>query len=68
MKKETLFTLFGYVIGGIGGYIYFLAFPCQGGCTVTSSSLITIMLGSFVGGFLFQMVHELFFSKSKNNV
>lgn len=68
MKKETISTLLGYIFGGLGGYLYYLAFPCQGGCTVTSNALITIMLGSFIGGFLFQLVFELFFAKSNENV
>lgn len=67
MKKETLFTLLGYVVGGIVGYLYFLAFPCEGGCSITSDVLITIMLGTFLGGFLFQIIHELFFVESKQN-
>ena len=65
MKRETLFTLIGYILGGLSGYLYFLAFPCEGGCTITSSVLITVILGMFVGGFLFQVIHELFFVKSE---
>lgn len=67
MKKETLFTLSGYLVGGITGYLYYLAFPCEGGCSITSDVLITIMLGTFLGGFLFQIIHEFFFGESKQN-
>lgn len=65
MKKETLSTILGYVFGGIAGYIYYLAFPCEGGCTVTSNVLITVMIGSFIGGFVFLVINEFFFEKSE---
>ena len=67
MNKETLFTIAGYLTGGLGGYLYYLAFPCEGGCSITSNVLITVMLGSFIGGFLFQVIHELFYQKSEQN-
>ena len=68
MKRETIVTILGYATGGIGGYAYYLAFPCQGGCTVTSNALITVMLGAFIGGFVFQFVNEMVTSKSSKNV
>jgi hypothetical protein len=68
MKRETIMTIAGYAVGGLGGYLYYLAFPCEGGCTVTSSALITVMLGAFIGGFVFQFISEIITPKSSKNV
>ena len=67
MERTSLFTVIGYLVGGFGGYLYYLAFPCEGGCTITSNVMITVIIGAFIGGFLFQLIHEIFYSKSEQN-
>lgn len=63
-NRQTLIVLLGYVTGAIGGFIYYSLFPCETGCTITSSPYITMLIGAFIGGFLFQFIHEIFFTKS----
>ena len=49
MERTSLFTVIGYLVGGLGGYLYYLAFPCEGGCTITSNVMITVIIGAFIG-------------------
>lgn len=63
-NRQTLIILLGYIIGAVGGYVYYRLFPCETGCTITSSPLITMLIGAFIGGFVFQLIHEVFFVKS----
>jgi hypothetical protein len=63
-NRQTLIAVLGYGFGALGGYIYYLLFPCETGCSITSSPLITMLVGAFIGGFVFQFINEVFFVKS----
>jgi hypothetical protein len=63
-NAASIITALGYLVGGIGGFVYYKLFPCEGGCTITSSPLITIMIGAFIGGFISQVINLSFNSKS----
>lgn len=63
-NKQTIIAILGYLVGALGGFVYYSFFPCETGCTVTSNPFITMMIGAFIGGFIFQFIHEIFFVKS----
>ena len=63
-NQHTLITMLGYVIGAGGGFIYYSLFPCETGCILTSSPFMTMLIGAFIGGFVFQFINEVFFLKS----
>ncbi|MEN9700629.1 MAG: hypothetical protein RLZZ301_1827 [Bacteroidota bacterium] len=68
LASETLFTTLGYLIGALGGYIYFLLFPCTEGCALNRSPIGTILVGLFAGGLVFQFIYEFLKSKHKKDV
>lgn len=58
MKKYSiLYILISIAIGGIGGYLYFHFWGCDGTCAITSSpwksSLYGMVMG-YLGGQLFE--------------
>jgi len=55
----------GYALGALGGYIYFLNVKCETGCYMKTSPTYNVIFGFFIGGFLFQFIHELFIAKQK---
>jgi hypothetical protein len=63
-NRQTLIAVVGYMVGAIGGFVYYNLFPCETGCTITSSPFITMLIGAFIGGFVFQLINEMFFVKS----
>lgn len=62
MNKQTLVTVGGNVLGAAGGFVYYKLFPCEGGCTVTSSPYITMLMGAFIGGFVTQLVYQIVYN------
>jgi hypothetical protein len=65
LKTRTFWTILGYVLGAVGGYIYFLNVKCETGCYMKTSPVYNVIFGFFIGGFLFQFIHEFFIAKQK---
>ena len=65
LKTRVFWTISGYILGAIGGYIYFLNVQCETGCYMKSSPVYNVIFGFFIGGFLFQFIHEFFIAKQK---
>lgn len=64
MFKKYKLTIFGVVIGGILGYLYYLFIGCASGtCKITSNPIYSTLYGSFMGGIIFSMFEK----KSKTN-
>ena len=68
LHSEKYFTYLGYVLGAIGGYLYFLAFPCTTGCALRSTPYTTIIMGLLLGGIVFQFLYEFINPKNKKDV
>lgn len=64
LNRTQKFLLIGWGLGTLLGYVYYKMFPCEGSCTVTSSPIITCVMGAMIGGFVFQFIH--LFSNKKN--
>ncbi|MEN9304449.1 MAG: hypothetical protein RL264_2878 [Bacteroidota bacterium] len=62
---HTVISIVGYVLGGVGGYIYYLLFPCETGCSINRTPLASVLMGAFVGGLIAQAV-TLFINSSKS--
>lgn len=55
-KKGILLTVFGVVLGGIAGYLYYTNVGCLSGtCAITSKPLNSTLYGSLMGGLLFNL-------------
>jgi hypothetical protein len=55
-KKGLLLTVFGVVLGGIAGYLYYTKVGCLSGtCAITSKPLNSTLYGSLMGGLLFNL-------------
>jgi hypothetical protein len=60
--KRSIPEMIGMVVGGFGGYFYFIFVGCSGGsCPITSNPWMTILGGSITGYLLGS------FFNSKNN-
>jgi hypothetical protein len=55
LKKQVL-TISGIVLGGIGGYVYYLYYGCSRGCPIISNPLNTVLYGMLTGGLLFSSI------------
>ncbi len=50
----TIRLLFGIIVGGIAGYVYYYFIGCDsGGCAITSNPVNSILYGSLFGAVLF---------------
>jgi len=58
-KKESLINSLGYVFGAIGGYIYFLVFPCETGCAIRSNVFFNLLMGALIGDLVYQLVRKI---------
>lgn len=57
LKKATLITALGVVIGAIGGYAYYHFIGCANGtCAITSKPLNSTLYGGLMGGLLFNIL------------
>lgn len=66
IKKYGLY-LIGGVLGGIGGYLYWLYVGCSTGtCVITSSPVLSVIWGGLFGGLLFSLFTKK--GESGNNV
>jgi hypothetical protein len=63
MRNSKIINVLGYLIGGVGGFVYYKVFPCEGGCAITSSPFFTIMIGALIGDFIVQTIKVSFPSK-----
>lgn len=49
-------TIFGVVIGAIGGYLYYHFVGCSSGtCAITSKPINSTLYGALMGGLLFNI-------------
>jgi hypothetical protein len=64
IKVASLVNLLGYVIGGIGGIIYFKLFPCETGCAIRSNIFFNILMGALIGDLIFQLVKKFITQKN----
>lgn len=64
IKAAALINLLGYLIGGVGGIIYFKLFPCETGCAIRSNIFFNLLMGALIGDLIFQLVKK--FIKYKN--
>ncbi|NOT38350.1 MAG: hypothetical protein HOP11_13345 [Saprospiraceae bacterium] len=52
-------TLFGAIIGAIGGYLYYHYVGCiSGTCLITSKPLNSTLYGSLIGGLVLNMFEK----------
>jgi hypothetical protein len=57
--KANLLILIGVVIGAILGYLYWLKIGCTTGtCPITSSPVMSIIWGTFMGGLIFSIFQK----------
>lgn len=49
MKKNTLLSIIGVIIGGVAGFVYFYFFGCTNGCPLKSSALFMTGYGALLG-------------------
>ncbi|MDR2148610.1 MAG: DUF6132 family protein [Tannerella sp.] len=56
LSKGNILTAIGGIIGGVGGYFYWLKVGCVSGtCPITSSPVMSVIWGMMMGGLLFSM-------------
>lgn len=64
--KNSLGSIIGFVIGGIGGFIYYKTVGCStGACAITSNPYLTIVWGSLLGYLIGSTFNKT--DKNKNN-
>ena len=57
--KKHILTIVGAIIGGVGGYVYWLKIGCLSGtCPITSSPVMSAIWGILMGGLLFNMFEK----------
>ena len=55
-KKYNIIIAIGAIVGGVGGYFYWLKVGCaSGSCPITSSPVMSTLWGMLMGGLLFSM-------------
>ncbi len=56
----SIFSIFGIVIGVIGGYIYYLKVGCtSGSCPITSNPFMSMLWGGVIGYLLGDLFKKL---------
>ncbi|MEZ5054037.1 MAG: DUF6132 family protein [Chitinophagales bacterium] len=59
MKKSTLLTIIGVVLGAIFGYLYWKYVGCSSGtCAITSKPINSTLYGAVMGGLLFSLFEK----------
>ncbi len=62
--KRRIPSIIGLIIGGIGGYIYYLTIGCSSGsCPITSNPWLSVLWGLILG----YLIGDLFTKKKKEN-
>ena len=54
-----LLNMLSIFIGSGLGYIYYLNFPCQNQCSITSSPFASMIFGGLFGALLFQILSTI---------
>jgi hypothetical protein len=58
--KKFLIPLFGIVIGGISGYLYWQQIGCSSGtCMITSKPINSTIYGAVMGYLVFGLIEDL---------
>jgi hypothetical protein len=67
-KRIPVIALTGFVVGAIGGYIYYLKVGCvSGACAITSDPWMSAAWGGAIGYLLFDMFNSRK-KKEKNSI
>jgi hypothetical protein len=54
--KDNMLAIIGAIVGGIGGYFYWLKIGCtSGSCPITSSPVLSVIWGAVMGNLIFTM-------------
>lgn len=54
--ENNILYLLGGLLGGVGGYIYYIFVGCNSGtCPITSSPVMSVVWGAVMGGLLFSL-------------
>jgi len=62
--KRRIPSIIGLIIGGIGGYIYYLTIGCSSGsCPITSNPWLSVLWGLILG----YLIGDLFTKKKNEN-
>jgi len=57
--KSYRLTIIGVLVGGIGGYFYWLKIGCASGtCPITSSPFMSTIWGVLMGGTIFNIFEK----------
>lgn len=67
LKKISLLSIIGLVIGAIGGYVYYSEIGCVSGtCAITSNPWMSTLWGAAFGYLVFDMFVKRKKEKSEN--
>ncbi len=56
LNKFSVLSLVGFVIGGIGGYLYYYFIGCNSGtCPIQSNPILSVIWGALLGYLLLDM-------------
>ncbi|MCL2596691.1 MAG: hypothetical protein FWD66_03335 [Paludibacter sp.] len=66
--KNNILTIIGVVIGGVGGFFYWLKIGCtSGSCPITSSPLMSSIWGMLMGGLILNLFEKRKQTPNENN-
>ena len=49
-NREKIVTWLSYLIGAIGGLVYYRFYSCDNGCAITSNPYLTMLFGALIFG------------------
>jgi len=56
LLKDNALAIIGAIVGGVGGYVYWLKIGCtSGACPITSSPVMSVIWGGLMGSLLVSM-------------
>ncbi|MEG1607287.1 MAG: hypothetical protein RR329_03580 [Mucinivorans sp.] len=65
---SNLLSILGGIVGGVGGYLYYLIVGCStGSCPITSSPIISTLWGMAMGALIFSMFNKKNKKDENNN-
>ncbi|MEG1664310.1 MAG: hypothetical protein RR066_01485 [Mucinivorans sp.] len=65
---SNLLSVLGGIVGGVGGYLYYLIVGCStGSCPITSSPIISTLWGMAMGALIFSMFNKKNKKDENNN-
>lgn len=62
ISKKLLIWLAGFVLGAILGYVYYINWGCNSGCSITSTPYKTVALGGIIGA----LIADFFIPRNKS--